>query len=404
MKKLALFLALAMSLLTMACKNDEPQPEPEPEPTKAARTVLVYMVADNSLGRPGNAYDQLDIKEMQAAVNDGALGANGRLLVYHCRYGVAQGNYPVLCELRKNQKPDTLKRYPDNVDLYSVDPERMSEVFATVKTLAPADSYGLVLWSHGSGWQNETTGVVTMPRRSYGVEQHGSSPKHYMSVESLGEVLDNHPFDFVYFDVCHMITVEVVYQLRHGAKTIVGSPTELLGPGMDYSINIPMFFAMPDADLVGAAEATFKLYNSQEGAMRTCSMTVVDTSALDELAEASRQIYASYTGIEGKVSDFQTYTRSSTTAAGTIYDYRSIIDRMTGISAEQLADFDGAMKKAVLYAQSTPWIFEGQSNAIRIKTYCGLGSYYISSLQEAERLGYMKLDWWKDVVSYAYSN
>ena len=404
MKYLHIAILLIACLLTSCSKQPEPEPEPEPV-GPARRTVLVYIVADNNLGSPSYQLDRLDIDEMQEAVNDGALGKDGRLLIYHNRYGVAKGNYPVLCELRQNVKPDTLKRYPDDTTLYSVDPERMTEVVEDMKKYAPADDYGIVLWSHGTGWMDETSGVVMAPpRRTYGNEKHGNGKVYRMSITSLADALDNQGFSFIYFDCCHMMTVETVYQLRHSAKVIVGSPTELPGYGMNYITNIPMFFAEPDADLIGAAQATFEYYDAMTGALRTCAMSVVDTDKLDKLAEVSRTVYSTFTGYKGGVGNLQDYTRPQISCAGTIYDFASIVDDMEGVSDDLRSKWGTALSASIPYAQSTPWIFQGESGGFRMKTYCGLGSYFITSMEEAEKYGYMNLDWWNDVVKYAYTD
>ena len=69
-----LFLLVAVaSLLTACCKDDEPEPVP------VDRTVLVYMLSDNSLGYYG--YDTQNIKEMLQVAQAGELNG-GNLIIY----------------------------------------------------------------------------------------------------------------------------------------------------------------------------------------------------------------------------------------------------------------------------------------------------------------------------------
>ena len=125
-KLLNILLTVIIACQFTACNDtDEPSPAPKPdEPVE--RTVLVYMVADNNLG----SYNQLnraDLNEMVKGAADGGLNG-GRLLVYHNRPGTDRGNVPLLIEVTE-QGLDTLKTYPDTPDIYSVEADRMREVF-----------------------------------------------------------------------------------------------------------------------------------------------------------------------------------------------------------------------------------------------------------------------------------
>ncbi|MDE5651385.1 MAG: hypothetical protein K2I35_10400 [Duncaniella sp.] len=70
---------LCLAVLTACGKNDGPTPDPDDLTTH--RTVLVYMVADNTLGTTWGC-DQADLDEMLKAAGEGALNG-GRLIVYH---------------------------------------------------------------------------------------------------------------------------------------------------------------------------------------------------------------------------------------------------------------------------------------------------------------------------------
>lgn len=178
---------------------------PEPEPAKSHRTVLVYMAACNSLGSAG--FDKLDLDEMQSAVRAGQLDG-GRLLVFHAG---TSGNYKLL-EITPEEIV-TLKMYNENGEHSSVSAKFMSQVIDDTKRLAPADSYGLVLWSHGLGWlQNGITDDFAdgISSQSWG-EERGRT----MNISSLAAALSGKNLDFVYFDCCFMASVEVAYELRH---------------------------------------------------------------------------------------------------------------------------------------------------------------------------------------------
>ena len=134
----------------------------------------------------------------------------------------------------------------------SVDVSKMKEVINTAFSEYPAQSYGLVLWSHGEGWlaksQNKT--------RWWG--QDGGS--NYMDISELKDVLRNAPhLSFLLFDACFMQSVEVVYELKEHADYIIGSPTEIPAPGAPYQKVVPAMFAN-NASATDIAKAYFEFY------------------------------------------------------------------------------------------------------------------------------------------------
>ena len=83
-KHLATFVAALISSLLLTGCSDKKKDDPEPPVPSGSRTVLVYMVANNSLG--GNdeysGFDYKDRQEMIAAAENGDLGSS-RWLVYY---------------------------------------------------------------------------------------------------------------------------------------------------------------------------------------------------------------------------------------------------------------------------------------------------------------------------------
>ena len=86
-------LLLAMIVLLTSC-SDEPNEPAQP----ARRTILVYMIATNSLGT--NERDLQDLDEMDQAVAAGALDGC-RLLVYRVGKDTEQ---PELFEIKQDKK------------------------------------------------------------------------------------------------------------------------------------------------------------------------------------------------------------------------------------------------------------------------------------------------------------
>ncbi|MCM1116936.1 MAG: clostripain-related cysteine peptidase [Pseudoflavonifractor sp.] len=376
---------LVIAPIAAACSSDEPDPSPEPTPTPT-RTVVVYMAANNNLGSSG--YDRMDIEEMKKAAFDGAIPEGSHLIVYHAR----RQNDPELHEITA-EGSTRLKYYEGGYrDGLTLTPERMREVLTDVEALAPADSYGLVLWSHGTGW------VETDDSRSASSSRYddliaplsfGDDYGYEMKVTSLAKALEGRRFDFIYFDCCLMGSIEVAYELRHVTPVIVASPTELQVYGMRYDLNVPVFFK-EKPDMTEAARNTFTYYSTAEDMAHACSMVVIDTEALEPLAEATRAIMA--TGATpassySPISFYRTYTNA-------IVDMTHYISHLCAEEPELLADWQRAYDKAILYKAATE-----SYGRYDLTNFGGLACAMLAKPTDADRYGYRNQAWWVDVVS-----
>ncbi len=361
-------------MLTAACGDSNHGDEPQ---AITHRTVLVYMVADNSLGSYGN--DRADFEEMETAAKAGALNG-GRLLVYYNRPGTEKGNAPQLIEVTAKGL-EVIKTYADDPSIYSVDASRMAEAFADMKRYAPALDYGLVLWSHANGW------METSSSRSFGQDR-----KATMKISSLDEALKGTDFSFIYFDCCSMATIEVVWELRNHAPVIVASGTELPADGMPYDVTLPHFFAKGKADMEAAARATFEHYNALSSWRRTCTISVINTSALDALADATAEIFAGVTEFQDDLDLIQPYFRNEVITY--MYDFEDYIERLNPTS-EQLDRWRAALADVIVYRNATPYLFMD----ISLDRYCGLGCYVIRDQREIKAFNYNARAWYRDVVS-----
>lgn len=134
-----------MAVLSLSsCRKDDALHYPH-----ASRVVLVYMAGDNSLG--GYAWDNLDAMRRGMA----SAPAGGRTIAY---VDTPDGN-PRLLEVTSS---GTQTLYTWSSAHNSASAATVREVIGRVRTLAPADRYGLVLWSHGLAWMPSwATGYLT---------------------------------------------------------------------------------------------------------------------------------------------------------------------------------------------------------------------------------------------------
>ena len=372
----------AVACAMTACHDDGPDRPVD----KDSRTVLVYIVATNNLGSSG--YDAADIAEMKQAIRNGDL-SNGRWIVYHAS---VDGSAPTLTEFTADGDK-ILKTY--STDVSSVAASRMSEVIDDMKSMAPSDKYGLVLWSHGSGWQQDGIDEDDASDKIRPLS-YGSDFGKKMNVTTLASVLNGRGIDYVYFDCCYMSTVEVAYELRHAVKYVVGSPSELPTDGTRYDLNMRYMLDGSESALITAATNTFNHYNSQTAAAdRTCTMGVIRTDRLDELAAATAAVY-DLTPLPHPGVNVTNY-RSRYSRQGKSIDFGEYVSSLAsahGIDAALVSRFDKALDAAVLYKAATEKIWDEYP----VYSTSGLATYVFNNPDDFDVNGYPELQWAADVV------
>ena len=278
-KILSLFVCLIA--LLAACEDEDITP------SYGARTVLVYIAGNNSLGQ--SDFDSKDVSEMIEGMK-GTEGTTNNLLVYFAGYKKTAK----LIRLIKNGKGEVKQETVMSYDKHnSVSLDVMKDVFRTAFSNYPAKSYGIVFLSHGDGWlhyQNPST-------RWWG--QDTSDGDYRMNISDLHEALSVAPhFDFMLFDACYMQSVEVIYQLRDRTDYFIGSPTEIPGPGAPYEAVVPALFSQ-DKPEINIAESYYTVYAekynngigiSNENWTGGVSVSVVKSSELPALATATKGV------------------------------------------------------------------------------------------------------------------
>lgn len=387
--------AAIISLLLHSCGTKD---EPHSEQKTCDRTILVYMVANNSLGS-GN-FDTNDLQEMlDASLNNDF--NDGRLIVYHAPIN----QDPVLIEITEGNVKQ-LKQY-DSTTL-SVSSQRMRQVIDDTKQIAPASEYGLVLWSHANGWLQNG---IEPPLNQEGITQkHIRQRKEYadkntlafgeeqgksMNITTLAEVVNDEDFCFIYFDCCYMATIEVAYQLRHATPYIVASATEIPADGMPYGHNIPLLFAKKPM-LKDACANTFDYYNCQKGLQRSCAISLIDTRHIDQLAEVTSKIYES----QPLLPDDFTPQRFTLDKNCYYFDFGQYIEALSQADTTLFNDWNAAIDKVVIYKAATPYMW----NSLKINHHSGLSTYILDSIESATNKNYHQLQWWQDIAIKLWQN
>lgn len=335
--KLLLLLTL---LMCAACHRD-------PEPPRARRTVLVYMLAKNSLGTA--AYDEDDIAEMlQSPPPDDC-----RLLVFRTQYG----EMPALSEITSDGIV-TLKTYP--YETVGTDAATLRAVMEDCDRLRPSHGIGLVFWSHSSGWMSAQRKVAS---RSFGLEQGRE-----MEIDDLAGALEasSTPIDFIFFDSCYMGCVEVARDLRRATRWMAASVAEVPVSGMPYQLTLPSLFrADTAAGLREAIDLTADHYAPRSGSYCPSTLALYDLAQLPGLITAANSILSAGTE-PSPLYEPQVFSLSAK-YAGAFVDFDAHLEALSPDSAH-LQSMRRELQSVVVHERHSPMIW----GRLPINRCCGL--------------------------------
>lgn len=334
------------------------------------RTVLVYMVAENSL----SPFASADLAEMKEGLKKVDVTRNNLLVYIDDK---TEGAYPRLIRLGKDKKgrvvEEMLVKYKEQ---NSVDVSVMRNVLQTTFKYYPAKNYGIVFWSHGEGW---VPAPSTPSTRWFG--QDGND---YMNVSDLRAVLEVAPhFDYIFFDACFMESVEVAYELRDCSDYLISSPTEIPGPGAPYQDVVPAMFAKGNVS-VKIADAYYSYYNnmyndgkdiSNDNWTGGVSVGVTRSSALGELAKATSKIIPAYIVDREPIKDWEIlcYDKRSTNTRY-YYDLDGLIRSLA--TEEEYRNWKSVFDETVVAWKCTKANYSGLAGGMfSMKGSAGLSTY-----------------------------
>jgi len=349
------FLLFLCLVFLVSCTKDEDWSDPP------SRTIIVYMAADNNLSY--DAYD--NIQEMQNGFSE--KGAN--LIVFMD----PADDVPQILQI-KHGSTTRVKTYSE---FNSAEATQMGKVLSDIVEMYPAESYGLVLWSHGTSW-------LPAGRR---LRSFGEDDGQQMNIPALAAILPVH-FDFILMDACLMGSIEVVYELKDKADFILASSTEIISNGFPYDRIIPeLIQAKPD--LIKVATNYFNFYNQQQGAFRSATISLVNTKELDNLATITGQL------LTGQTFDSETFDRLSVQRLDVFreqyaFDLLDFIEK--AFPNADTGPFEDQLGKTILYKAHTPEFIE----EFTISTYCGLSCYIPSGANDDLKEFYQQLAWSQD--------
>lgn len=383
-------------LFSVSCTKDGE----EPRYPHSSRVVLVYMAGDNSLG--GYVWDNLDAMRQGMA----SAPAGSRTIAYVDTPG---GN-PRLVEVTASGTK-TLHAWPSPHN--SASAATVHEVIGRVRTLAPADRYGLVLWSHGLAWMPSwATGYLTRSKARIGDiwpttkwfgQDTGESPAGYLDTEQLSEAIPSGVFDWILFDACFMASAETLYALRDKAEQIVCSPAEVIADGFPYA-EIMAELLRPEPDLRAVCETYYRHYaDDPRPAYRSATVSLVETSQLEALAAATASVLGAALTTDpevlsdmdlSRVQPLDRYRRHF------LFDMGSVVGELEtrGLVPASLAGaWRAQLARTVIYEAHTLTML-----GLALDACCGLSIYVPVSAYADLNEYYRSLEWYRQCYPAEY--
>ncbi len=384
---IALF-SIAIMLILTGCISDD---QPIIVPKTVQRTVLVYMLSDNNLGE-SYRFDSRNINDMLQVAANGELNG-GNLVIY--RDGYEKNPQLILIKADGNGKSEqvVINEYPDR---NSATPEVLGEIIEETVTRFPAEEYGLILWSHCTGWAPKNSSIALAPRRigDPPTRSFGDDGGQHLELDELAQAIPDGQFHFILSDACFSGGVEFAYQLRNKTDYYIGSVAEVMGAGMPYSLTIPRMF-YPEMDLTGVCHSIYTHYNALSGANRTSTVSLINCSRLETLADVVATILENHPDESVDINEIQHFDRQSPYICFDLEDYLSRL-----ASAEEAQELKEALNKVILYQAATPYII---SSSNKVDKHCGLSCYILDSGKDAVLDGYYQtLDWYNRVYPIGF--
>lgn len=386
-----LWLVAAVALLLVSCGKDTP----EPVGSHVKNAVLVYSIGTNSM----EYYLAEDIAEMKAGIKtlyerDGNAADKYRWMVYICDFSAS----PRLVELvyANGQVSEKLIAEYDGT-ISSCTRGRMIEVLDRFLRYANASSYGLVLASHGAGWDDGSPAQNDVPdSHRFGTGklwfgQDGYRPDAKMNIDELAAAIPDNTFSFIWTDCCFMGNMETAYELRNDCRHYVGCPTELMAYGSPYHLVVE---PMLKGNVEQAAHILINDYSAKSGISASATIGVYDMTQIQPVMQAARALLLNRAAID--THGLQQYHRSAKWPS--YYDFTDYLKRQA--EAQSRPDLyntlEQAMNRFVVYKGATRFFM---SLYIDPQKYSGVSVHVFTDDGSDRDNFYKTLSWYRDVYT-----
>lgn len=343
---------LIIPLLLSACWKEEA----DHIPVLPNRTILFYMAGDNSL----DDETQEKIDALAAAWN---VGGNSHLLVYQDR---GEEYVPRLLEIKTGTDgKGTVEVLEEYKDENSASFKVFTRVLNDMVRYCPGSDYGLVVFSHGSGWL--PTGTFAQPRSVV------TDRDTEFDLIDFARAIPNGQFRFIVFESCLMAGAEVAYELKDKTGYILASSAEILSPGF-----MPLYGGMLEKfykatpDLTGFAREYYEYCNRLSGDSRSATISVINTAGLAPLKSLLARAESNVEHWEWVERDgIQHFDRRAKDYL--FYDLEGYVKTIG--TQDEINELAGILEGSVLYKAATEAFMPGDKYGYAIGQHCGMTIY-----------------------------
>lgn len=370
-KILKIVLITFLGIFFLSCEKDDDNYD---IPTSTKHVILAYLGGDNNLS--SETYQKIE------TIRQGWQGGSDKKLLIYTDPADA---LPSLIEI-VNENGQNIKRVIYNYEEEnSASKAVFSRVIGEVTSLYPSPSYGLIVFSHASGWLPE--GTLTSPRSII------MDKKQEMELSDFAESIPDNTFDYIIFEACFMTGIEVAYELKEKANYILASSAEIVSPGFTHiypqSIN---HLTGSLSGLQSFGENAFAWFDNKSGYMRSATFSIIKTSQLDPLANWIKSNCDQTKEID--ITAIQHFDRYSYRLFFDFEDYYSSLVE-TDIQRKELTSL---LSNCIVWKDATP-SFMKDYNGFDIKKHSGLTTYIPQEKYSFLNKEYQKLKWYKSIAN-----
>jgi hypothetical protein len=287
---------------------------------------------------------------------------------------------------------DTLAVYgPEN----SADPAVLTRTINKMVSDYPADSYGMIFFSHASGWLPR--GMLSSPRSL--VIDGGGETKEEMEYTGFASAIPDGQFDFIIFEACLMADVMSMYELRNKTGYILASSAEIESPGFVYTYKdkIMTLFDIRqpvDVSLRDFGQACYNRYGA-------ATISLIHTKEMEALASATKA------ALQGKpidetalsVDEIQRFDRpealiSSGYKRSRYFDFAHAVEKLAPES--RYATFNEQLEKVVVWKAARENFLLGY-NGFLIERHSGLTTYIEQDVYPELNSAFRNSSWYKAI-------
>ena len=395
MAEVRYILAVVLSaVLFSSCITEEYE---GPDPDLPVRTILVWLGGDNNLS------DETGRKI--EALRQGWTYTGNKCLIYQdSRDGARLLRLRGGCRTTPTPYVEIVREYgAEN----SASPAIFARVLREVADEYPADSYGLIFFSHASGWL--PAGTLQNPQkrtRSIGVDDGGTG-RAEMEIAEFAAAIPDGMFDFIVFETCLTAGVEVAYELRGKSDYMLASAAEIVSPGFTpvypSALRLLCNTAVETRTALEAFGHAWMNYvaTNYTGARRSATLSLIDIDETSPLAARTQAALRTRSAEAPDLSRLQHFDRpgsyGDSPALPRFFDLDEWVEEVA--DPDEYEAFRAQLERTVVWKAATETFMAGQ-NGFTVRRHSGLTTYVEQDAFPDLNQAYRRLSWSGAVYGY----